>query len=69
MIDQVTALLGEETVDVDRSALLKLTLGEKLMMLIRLDNEIIEIMPEAELEEEIQQCDEYKEKFTMLWLN
>ena len=58
MLGQITTIL-EGTPVLDRLALLKLTLNEKLDTLSRLDSEIIELTADEDLENEIQQSDEY----------
>ena len=59
---QVDAAVGASPVDPDQLSLLKLTMNEKLETLKKLDSEIIDIIPEKELEDEIQQSDEYKQR-------
>ena len=59
---QVDAAVGASPVDPDILTLLKLTLTEKLETLKKFDSEIIELIPEDDLEDEIQQSDEYRER-------
>ena len=61
MLGQITTVL-EGTPDRDRLTLLKLTLNEKLDTLNRLDSEIIKLTADEDLDNEIQQSDEYKER-------
>ena len=61
MLGQITAAL-EDTRDRDRLALLKLTLNKKLDTLNKLDSEIVELTADEDLENEIQQSDEYRER-------
>ena len=62
ILGQITTALEDTPPDQDRLALLKLTLNEKLETLNRLDSEIIELTAEADLDDEIQQSDDYKER-------
>ena len=62
MLGQITAALEATPPDLDRLALLKMTLNEKLETLNKLDSEIIDLTSEEALEEEILQSDERKEK-------
>lgn len=57
---QVDAAIGASPIDPDKLSLLKLT--EKLEMLKKFDSEIIELTPEDDLENEIQQSNEYRER-------
>ena len=61
MLSQITTAL-ENTSDRDLLTLLKLTLNEKLDTLNRLDSEINELTADEDLDNEIQQSDEYKER-------
>ena len=51
-----------ENVDADQLSLIKQMLVEKVETLKVLDGEMAELVPDEELEEEIQRVDEYKEK-------
>ena len=62
MLGQISTALEADPPDIDRLALLKLTLNEKLETLNKLDSEIIDLMDEDALEDEIHQSDEWKEK-------
>ena len=62
ILGQITTALEGTPPDQDRLALLKLTLNAKLETLNRLDSEIIELTAEADLDDEIQQSDDYKER-------
>lgn len=59
---QFDAAVGASPIDPDQLSLLKLTLTEKLETLKKFDSEIIELTPEGDLESEIQQSDEYRER-------
>lgn len=61
-LGQIAAALGESPADLERLAILKLTLKEKLKTLKELDAKIVGLVSEDELEAEIQQADEYQEK-------
>ena len=61
-LGEVSTTLGNATPDLDRLSRLKLVLNEKLNTLNKLDSEILDIVAERELEDEIQQSDEYKDK-------
>ena len=61
-VRQVTELLGTDSPDRDRLALLRMTLKEKLDTIKSLDAEIVDLIEdEGELAEEIEQADTYKE--------
>ena len=55
-------LLKADVVDGTKLAQLHLSLGEKLETLKQLDGEILELTEDGNLETEIQQADEYKER-------
>ena len=59
---QVDSAVGASPVDPDKLSLLKLTLTKKLETLKKFNSEIIELTPEDDLEDEIQQSDEYRER-------
>ncbi len=61
-LGQVANSLEESPVDAKRLTVLKLSLEEKLKTLKELNAEIIELVPEDDLEAEIQQADECHEK-------
>ncbi len=61
-LGQVANSLEESPVDAKRLTVLKLSLEEKLKTLKELNAEIIELVPEDDLEAEIQQADECQEK-------
>ena len=58
----IDALVGEEEPDAIRLAQLKLSLEEKLNTLTRLDSEILDITEDDNVEDEIQEADEFKER-------
>ena len=62
LINQATATLGAAEVDIDELKLIKQLLMEKTRTLKSLDEEIAELVPEEELEEEIQQADQQIER-------
>lgn len=61
-LGDINTTLASGTPDQDRLTQLKLTLNEKLETLNRLDSEILDLIAEDDLENEIQQSDEYKER-------
>ena len=61
-LGDIATTLSSDAPDRDRIARLKLTLNEKLETLNKLDSEIIELAAEEDLENEIQQSDECKDK-------
>ena len=61
MLGQITTAL-EGSPNRDQLALLKLTLNEKLDTLNRLDSKILNVTADEDLDDEIQQSDEYKER-------
>lgn len=60
MLKEVDTAIGTPSVDCDRLSQLKLSLDEKLQTLKSLDTEIVELVPEEELDKEIEQADGYK---------
>ena len=61
LIHQAMAAM-EEDVDTDQLSLTKQMIVEKVETLKVLDGELAELVPDDDLEEEIQRIDEYKEK-------
>lgn len=61
LLRDVEAVLGASTVDVDKLSELKMSLNEKLQTLKLLDAEIVEMVPEEELDKEIEKADTYKQ--------
>ena len=59
---QAVALIETTPVDTDELALLQTNLSTKLTTLEALNTEIVELTPEAQLEEEIGRADEYSER-------
>ena len=59
---QAGALIEATPVDADELALLQANLSTKLTTLEALNSEIVELTPEAQLEEEIGRADEYSER-------
>lgn len=62
MIDQATTAMGADPLDMDRLSLLKRMLEEKIETLKEYDSELADLVPEEELESEIQHADEHKER-------
>ena len=58
---QITTALGATPPNVERLSMLKLTLEVKQKTLKELDDEIVALVPNKELDTEIQQADEYQE--------
>ena len=61
LLNLATTALREEVVDTDELALLNQRITDKAEILKALDNELVNLVPDEELEEEIQQADEYLE--------
>jgi len=61
LLTRIDAALAATPTDSDQLSQLKFCLKEKLETLKLLDAEIVELTPEEELVEEIEQTDEYKE--------
>ena len=61
-VNQATTALEESDVDTDQLSLINRMLVEKIETLKVLDSELADLVPDDELEEEIQRADEYKEK-------
>ena len=61
-INQATTAMGADEVDTDQLSLIKQMLVEKVETLRVLDGEMADIVPENELEAEIQGADEYNER-------
>ena len=61
LVNSVSAAVREDVVDVDQLLLNKQMLEEKLDVLKMLDNELADLVPDKELEEEIRVGDQYKE--------
>ena len=62
LINQATTAMGAEDVDTDQLSLIRQLLVEKVETLKIIDNKVAELVPDAELEDEILSVDEYKEK-------
>ena len=62
IVNQVGDLLGAQTVDPDELTLLQTNLFTKSKPLEALDAQIVDLTPNAELEEEIVRAEEYLEK-------
>ena len=62
LVNQAVTAMGAEDVDTDQLSLIKQMLVEKMETLKVLDGELAELVPDEELEEEIQRADEYKER-------
>ena len=62
LVNQAATAMGAEDIDTDELSLIKQMLVEKMETLKVLDGELAELVPDEELEEEIQRADEYKEK-------
>ena len=62
LLDQATTALGADPLDTDQLSLLKRMLDEKRETLKELDSEMADLVPDDELENEIQHTDEYKER-------
>ena len=58
----IDALLAEESPDLARLAQLKRSLEEKLSTLTRLDSEILDLTEDEDLDTEIQEADEFKDR-------
>jgi len=61
-MNTIDALLAEESPDLARLAQLKRSLEEKLSTLTRLDSEILDLTEDENLDAEIQEADEYKDR-------
>ena len=68
-IGQAKELLASEDPDVDRLSQVKLTLGEKLEVLKTLNTEMINLVQNEDVEEEIDQADEFKERVYVVLIN
>ena len=62
MVNQVGELLGADTVDLDELTLLQTNLSAKSKTLEALDAQIVDLTPDAQLEEEVGRADEYSER-------
>ena len=62
MVNQIGDLLGAETVEFDELTLLQTNLSTKSEILEALDAQIVDLTPDAELEDEIGNAKEYLEK-------
>ena len=62
MVNQLGDLLGADIVDFDELTLLQANLSTKSKTLEALDAQIVDLTPDAQLEEEIGKADEYSEK-------
>ena len=62
LVNQATTVMGGEEVDTDQLSLIKQMLVEKVETERILDGEMADIVPDDELEAEIQGADEYKER-------
>ena len=62
MVNQVGDLLGAETVEFDELTLFQTNLSTKSETLEALDAQIVDLTPDAELEDEIGRANEYLEK-------
>jgi len=61
-MNTIDTLLAEESPDLARLAQLKRSLEEKLSTLTRLDSEISDLTEDENLDAEIQEADEYKDR-------
>lgn len=61
LLNQATTAMGADDLDTEQLALIKQMLAEKIETLKSLDGQMAELVPEEELEEEIQRADEYME--------
>ena len=61
LVNQATTAMGEDDIDADRLSMIQQSLAAKVKTLESLDEELSELVPEDELEEEIQNTDEYME--------
>ena len=59
LLNLATTALREEVIDTDELALLNQSITNKALILKALDNELVNLVPDKELQEEIQQADEY----------
>ena len=62
LVDRATTTMEAREVDTEQLSLIKQMLIEKAETLKVLDSEMAELVPDEELEEEIQRVDEYKER-------
>ena len=62
LVNQAMTAMGAEDVDTDQLSLIRQMLVEKVETLKILDSEMAQLVPDDEVEEEIQCVDEYKEK-------
>ena len=62
LINQATTALAAERIDSDELSLLTQMINEKVKTVKMLDEELAELVPDDELEEEILRADEYMEK-------
>jgi len=62
LVNQAATAIEAEDIDTDQLLLTRQMLVEKVETLKVLDGEMAELVPEEELEEEIQRADEYKER-------
>ena len=62
LVNQAATAMEAEDIDTDQLLLTRQMLVEKVETLKVLDGEMAELVPEEELEEEIQRADEYKER-------
>ena len=65
-VNQATTALEESDVDTDQLSLTNRMLVEKIETLKALDSEFADLVPDDELEEEIQRADEYKEVYGVM---
>lgn len=70
LLGQADALMDTTPENADELTLLQTNLSSKLTTLETLNNEIVDLVPEDQLEEEIGRVDEYSEKIqrTLLWI-
>lgn len=61
LVNQATTAMDEENVDADRLSTIQRLLATKVKTLESLDKELADLVPENELEDEIQNSDEYME--------
>ena len=61
-LSKVDDLLAAADIDHSRLVQLKLSMEEKMGTLKQLDSDVLELIVEDDLEDEIQQADEFKDK-------
>lgn len=68
LMNQADSLIGASPLNTDELTLLQTSLSAKLKTLETLNAEIVDLTPEAQLEEEIGRADEYSEKIQRMLL-